>query len=41
MARLVTILMRHGRIRTATEPLSDEEVQLIAAELGVEIENDW
>src|SRR5438128_2182091 len=37
MANIIKILMGLGQMRTATQSLSDEEVELIAAEVGREI----
>ncbi|MDX6481875.1 MAG: translation initiation factor, partial [Gaiellaceae bacterium] len=37
MPQLIKILMGLGQMRTATQSLSDEEVELIAAEVGREI----
>src|SRR5919108_3249605 len=37
MPELIKILMSLGQMRTATQSLSDEEVELIAAELGREV----
>jgi translation initiation factor IF-2 len=37
MPRIITILMGLGQMRTATQSLSDEEVELIAAEVGREV----
>src|SRR3954452_6467961 len=36
--KIITFLMSAGQMRTATQSLSDEEVELIAAEVGREIE---
>src|SRR4026207_2483962 len=35
--KLITILMRLGAAQTATQPLADEEVQLIGTEVGREV----
>jgi translation initiation factor IF-2 len=37
MPKIITLLMGLGQMRTATQSLSDEEVELIAAEVGREI----
>src|SRR5262249_29460531 len=37
MPRIITILMGLGQMRTATQSLSDDEVALIAAEVGREV----
>src|SRR3990170_235337 len=37
MSELIKILMGLGQMRTATQSLSDEEVEIIASELGREI----
>jgi translation initiation factor IF-2 len=37
MAQIIKILMNLGQMRTATQSLSDEEVELVAAEVGREI----
>ncbi len=37
MPRIITILMGLGQMRTATQSLTDEEVELIAAEVGREV----
>ena len=37
MPRIITILMGLGQMRTATQSLSDEEVELIATEVGREV----
>jgi translation initiation factor IF-2 len=37
MPKIITLLMGLGQMRTATQSLSDEEVELIAAEVGREV----
>src|SRR5215210_4091784 len=37
MSEIIKVLMNLGQMRTATQSLSDEEVELIAAELGREV----
>ena len=37
MSQIIKILMGLGQMRTATQSLSDEEVELIAAEVGREV----
>src|SRR5579862_9510901 len=37
MGNIIKILMNLGQMRTATQSLSDEEVELIAAEIGREV----
>src|SRR5438045_7085402 len=37
MPQIIKILMNLGQMRTATQSLSDEEVELIAAEIGREV----